>query len=152
MCPQGNWLDSDLEKKKQQSGNESSSQSNCPNEFVFFLDHAQSIPCPFDQSWYFKRTHQICQPKAFDHCSTIETFRISYHEQCQINQGRFSFIHRSSKHISILDFLATCFAQFSDGNRHYIISRTIDQKRFICFVSVHLFERERKNEVQYAFT
>jgi hypothetical protein len=34
-----------------------------------------------------------------------------------------------------LDTIAACFAQFSDGNMNYIISRSVDQDKFICFVN-----------------
>lgn len=34
-----------------------------------------------------------------------------------------------------IDEIATCFAQFSDGNMNYIISRSLNKQKFICFVS-----------------
>ncbi|CAF1311844.1 unnamed protein product [Adineta steineri] len=88
--------------------------------YTLFRDNAQSIPCPFDQSWHFKKEHQmlsLCQPKAFHNCFSIDTFQLSYNNRCQSYQ----------------DETATCFAQFSDGNTNYIISRSVNQQRFICF-------------------
>lgn len=117
-----------------------------------YIDHAQSIPCPFDQSWYFKKTHQICQPRAFDHCSTTDTFQISYQNQCEINQSEyFSFDYQFVLVGFSIDLLATCFAQFADGNRQYFISRSIDQKKFICFVNIHRAE-ESEWLFRYSFS
>ena len=39
-----------------------------------------------------------------------------------------------------IDLVAKCFAQFSDGNMNYIISRSVNQTKFICFVSFYLRE------------
>ncbi|CAF2146709.1 unnamed protein product [Rotaria magnacalcarata] len=88
--------------------------------YTLFRDNAESIPCPLDQSWYFKKSRRLsslCQPKAFHNCFSINTFQISYNNQCRSNT----------------DEIATCFAQFSDGNMNYIISRSLNQQRFICF-------------------
>jgi hypothetical protein len=93
---------------------------------LLFIDNAESIPCPFDQSWYFKKDHQICQPKAFHNCFSTDTFQILYNNRCQY------------KHYFKLDTIARCFAQFSDGNMNYIISRNVNQEKFICFVKLKL--------------
>ncbi|CAF1021880.1 unnamed protein product [Rotaria sordida] len=88
--------------------------------YTLFRDNAESISCPFDQSWYFKKNRQIsssCQPKAFHNCLSINTFQILYNNRCQSHK----------------DIIAICFAQFSDGNMNYIISRSLNQQRFICF-------------------
>ncbi|CAF0992855.1 unnamed protein product [Rotaria sordida] len=82
--------------------------------------NADSIPCPFEQTWYFEKNHQIskfCQPKAFHHCSSSNTFELSYNNRCQTNQN----------------VRATCFARFTDGNTNYIAARSVDRQRFICF-------------------
>jgi hypothetical protein len=55
--------------------------------FFLYIDNAESIPCPFDQSWYFKKSHQTCQPKAFHNCFSTDTFQISYNNRCESNQG-----------------------------------------------------------------
>jgi hypothetical protein len=62
-------------------------RSFCQNDFLLYIDNAESISCPFDQSWYFKKTHQICQPKAFHNCFSKDTFQISYNNRCQSHQG-----------------------------------------------------------------
>ncbi len=67
-------------------------RSFCQNERLnvsvfFYIDNAESISCPFDQSWYFKKARRICQPKAFHHCFSTDTFQISYNNRCQSNQG-----------------------------------------------------------------
>jgi hypothetical protein len=59
--------------------------------FLFDVDNAESIPCPFDQPWYFKKDRQLsslCQPKAFHNCFSSNTFQLSYNNRCQTNQGR----------------------------------------------------------------
>lgn len=35
-----------------------------------------------------------------------------------------------------IDVRATCFARFTDGNVNYIVARSIDRRRFVCFVSL----------------
>ncbi|CAF1241164.1 unnamed protein product [Rotaria sp. Silwood1] len=88
--------------------------------YTLFRDNAEPIPCPFDQIWYFKKSHQIsslCQPKAFHNCLSLNTFQILYNNRCQSNK----------------DITAICIAQFSDGNMNYIISRNLNQRKFICF-------------------
>ncbi|CAF4240271.1 unnamed protein product, partial [Rotaria sp. Silwood2] len=90
------------------------------NALQYRENNAEPIPCPFDQSWHFKKNRQIsslCQPKAFHNCLSLNTFQISYNNRCQSNK----------------DVIAICFAQFSDGNMNYIISRSLNQQRFICF-------------------
>jgi hypothetical protein len=73
-------------------------RSFCQNErlnvafSLFIIDNAESIPCPFDQSWYFKKDPQICQPKAFHNCFSIDTFQVSYNNRCQSNQGLFVYL------------------------------------------------------------
>lgn len=67
-------------------------QSFCQKEtsnilLLFHIDNAESISCPFDQSWFFKKDRQICQPKAFHNCFSTDTFQISYNNQCESNQG-----------------------------------------------------------------
>jgi hypothetical protein len=42
-----------------------------------------------------------------------------------------------------IDVIATCFAQFFDGNMNYIISRSINREKFICFVSLIYLKKKR---------
>ncbi len=96
------------------------------NDDLFDVDNAESIPCPMEQSWYFEEDRQIstfCQPKAFDHCSSSNTFQLTYNHQCQTNQGE-------------TDIKASCFARFTDGNINYIAARSMDRQRFVCFVRI----------------
>ncbi|CAF3361702.1 unnamed protein product [Rotaria sp. Silwood1] len=88
--------------------------------YTLFRDNADSIPCPLEQSWYFEKNYhisKICQPKAFHHCFSSNTFELSYNNRCQTNQN----------------VRATCFARFTDGNINYIVARSVDRQRFICF-------------------
>ncbi|UJR09900.1 hypothetical protein I4U23_014122 [Adineta vaga] len=88
--------------------------------YTLFRNNAESIPCPLNESWYFQKDHQLssfCQPKAFHHCLSTDTFQLSYNNRCQSKQ----------------DMISTCFAQFSDGNMNYIISRSVQSQKFICF-------------------
>jgi hypothetical protein len=64
------------------------------NDGLLYVDNAQSISCPFEQSWYFEKDRQMstfCQPKAFHHCSSSDTFQLSYNNRCQTNQGKTDF-------------------------------------------------------------
>jgi hypothetical protein len=63
-------------------------QDDC---FLFNIDNAESISCPFDQSWYFKKNQQICQPKSFQNCFSKDTFHISYNNRCQSNEGSIPY-------------------------------------------------------------
>ncbi|CAF1467595.1 unnamed protein product [Rotaria magnacalcarata] len=88
--------------------------------YTLFRENPESIPCPFDQSWHFEKTRQVskvCHPKAFQHCLSSNTFEVSYNNQCQTNKN----------------LRATCFARFTDGNINYVVARSNDRKRFVCF-------------------
>jgi hypothetical protein len=67
-------------------------KKECMNDVLFYVDNAESISCPFEQSWYFEKDRQtFCQPKAFHHCSSSDTFQLSYNNRCQTNQGERDF-------------------------------------------------------------
>ncbi|CAF1572013.1 unnamed protein product, partial [Adineta ricciae] len=88
--------------------------------YTLFRDNAESTSCPFEQSWYFDKNRQLltsCQPKAFQHCSSSNTFQLTYNSRCAANQN----------------VRATCFAQFTDGNINYVVARSLDRQRFVCF-------------------
>ncbi|CAF1586394.1 unnamed protein product, partial [Adineta ricciae] len=88
--------------------------------YTLFRDNAESTSCPFEQSWYFDKNRQLstsCQPKAFQHCSSSNTFQLTYNSRCAANQN----------------VRATCFAQFTDGNVNYVVARSLDRQRFVCF-------------------
>jgi len=88
--------------------------------YTLFRDDAQSISCPFEQSWIFEQTRSsisTCQPKAFHHCSIMDTFQLSFNNRCPTNR----------------DTRATCLARFTDGNINYIVARSEDRSRFVCF-------------------
>lgn len=121
----------------------------------FHIDNADSIPCPFEQSWNFEKSRQpakFCQPEAFQHCSSSSTFELSYNNRCPNNQSKTYFKGKRSsffKYVSFslnvqLDVRATCFARFTDGNVNYVVARSIDQQRFVCFVSYHVLQNLRQ--------
>ncbi len=64
------------------------------NQRCFNIDNAESIPCPLEQSWYFEKDRipsTYCHPKAFHHCSTSNTFQLSYNNRCETNRGERRF-------------------------------------------------------------
>lgn len=73
------------------------------NSIIYLnIDNAEPISCPFEQSWLFEKDQAIstyCQPKAFHHCSSSNTFQLSYNNRCQTNQGKIyhSFSRRKKK-------------------------------------------------------
>lgn len=88
--------------------------------YTLFRDNAESIPCPFEQSWFFEKDRQIshvCQAKAFHQCSIPNTFQLSYNNRCENDQ----------------DVRATCLARFTDGNINYVVARSVNQQKFVCF-------------------
>ncbi|CAF1243594.1 unnamed protein product [Adineta steineri] len=88
--------------------------------YTLFRDNAESTPCPFEQSWYFEKNHQLstsCQLKSFQHCFSSNTFQLTYNNRCPTNQN----------------VQATCFAHFTDGIINYVVARSIDRQRFVCF-------------------
>jgi hypothetical protein len=68
--------------------------SGMKNQRCFNIDNAESIPCPLEQSWYFEKDRipsTYCHPKAFHHCSTSNTFQLSYNNRCETNRGERRF-------------------------------------------------------------
>jgi hypothetical protein len=60
------------------------------DDVLLYVDNAESISCPFEQSWYFEKDRQLstsCYPKAFQHCFSSNTFQLSYNNRCPTNQG-----------------------------------------------------------------
>lgn len=89
------------------------------DDILFYLDNAESIPCPFEQSWHFEKNRQaskVCQPKAFQHCSSSSTFEVSYNNRCQTNQSMslyridFSFVLIKNFHFN--RFKSNMFCSF----------------------------------------
>lgn len=77
---------------------------------------------------YVNQKHFIIvfQPIHSKYRTTIDVNRI------KVIDLSFSFL----EYICLkIDVIATCFAQFSDGNINYMISRSVNQEKFICFVN-----------------
>ena len=48
----------------------------------------------------------------------------------------FFYNKQSNDYILMIDTRATCLARFTDGNINYIVARSEDRARFVCFVSI----------------
>ncbi|CAF1013081.1 unnamed protein product [Didymodactylos carnosus] len=87
--------------------------------YTIFRENFQAIECPIHELWKLKRVNENsleCTPKSFHNCLPSNSFRLTYNK-CSIDK----------------DVTAKCMAIWSDGPNNYVVARSSNRKKFICF-------------------